>query len=62
MLLKDARMVRLDWQREVTAPQSFPCLKTSVEKVVPKGEKIISFTRIPVPDVATSAAIELSSQ
>jgi hypothetical protein len=55
-VLRTAQMVRLDWQREVEAPGAAACLRTSLTKGLPSGEKVTSFAKISVPQVATYTA------
>jgi hypothetical protein len=51
-VLQTARMVRLDWQRTVLAPQVTPCLRRSFAKGVAQGGKVVSFGQVAFPRVA----------
>jgi hypothetical protein len=51
-VLRTAAMVRLDWQRTVTAPQVMPCLREGLTKSLTAAAKLRSFRRIAFPHVA----------
>lgn len=51
-VLQTARMVRLDWQRTVLAPQVTPCLRRSFAKGAGQGGKVVSFGQVKFPRVA----------
>lgn len=55
-VLRTAQMVRLDWQREVEAPGAAACLRTSLTRGLPSGEKVTSFAKISLPRIATYTA------
>jgi hypothetical protein len=48
-----ARMVTLDWQRTVLSPNAIPCLRSHIVKGLGSGSKLVSFTRIVLPRLAT---------
>lgn len=54
-VLRTSRMVRLDWQRTVVAPQVTPCLRLSFAKGVGQGGKVVSFGQVAFPHVAKMA-------
>jgi hypothetical protein len=55
-VLQTPAMVRLDWRRTVLAPQVFPCLRTVVAKQFSgAGNRLVSFARIPFPQIAPFA-------
>jgi hypothetical protein len=51
-VLQTARMVRLDWQRTVLAPQVTPCLRRSFAKGAAQGGKVVSFAQVAFPRIA----------
>ena len=55
-VLRTARMVQLDWQREVEAPGAAACLRTTLTKGLPSGETVTSFVKLPLPRIATYTA------
>jgi len=55
-VLRTAQMVKLDWQREVEAPGAPPCLRTSLTKGLPSAEKLTSFSKLSIPQIATYTA------
>jgi len=55
-VLQTARMVALDWQRTVLAPQVVPCLRQTLVGSLPAGAKLVSVGRRPFPKVATYAS------
>jgi hypothetical protein len=52
-VLKTAKMVSLDWQRTVLAPQVTPCLKRGIAKSVGATGTLVSFARVSFPRLAT---------
>jgi hypothetical protein len=56
LVLRTAQMVQLDWQREVEAPGAAACLRTSLTKGLPSAEKVTSFAKLSLPQVATYTA------
>jgi hypothetical protein len=55
-VLRTPRMVRLDWQRSVLAPQVLPCLRESFQKQLGSTAKLVSIRRIAFPHLAQYAA------
>jgi hypothetical protein len=51
-VLQTAKMVRLDWQRTVVAPQVLPCLRVGLKKELAPST-LVSFRSIDFPKVAT---------
>jgi hypothetical protein len=54
-ILKTARMVRVDWRREILAPGTLSCQRRHFAKSLP-GARVVSFSRIPFPRVARYVA------
>ena len=54
-VLRTPKMVRLDWQRTVVAPQVLACLRESFEKQLGSSGKLVSLRRVAVPQLATFA-------
>jgi hypothetical protein len=52
-VLKTPRMVRLDWQRTVLAPQVEPCLRSALAKQLGSNAHLVSFGRLGFPKIAT---------
>lgn len=52
-VLRTAKMVRLDWQRTVLAPQVLPCLRRGVAKSVGAKGTVVSFARVSFPRLTT---------
>jgi hypothetical protein len=50
-VLETAGMVRLDWQRTVTAPQVLPCLGAGLAKAATPTEHLVSVKRIDFPQL-----------
>ena len=55
-VLQTARMVRLDWQREVLAPGAVPCLRRDLTQKLGSSAKVVSFRKISFPNIATYTA------
>jgi hypothetical protein len=56
-VLKARRMVALDWRRSVLAPGVVPCLRQSIGKGLGSNAKVVSFKKLPFPQLATYAAL-----
>ena len=56
-VLKTRRMVALDWRRSVLAPGVVPCLRQSIGKGLGTNAKVVSFKKLPFPQLATYAAL-----
>jgi hypothetical protein len=54
-VLRTPKMVRLDWQRTVLAPEVVPCLRESIQRRLGSSVKLISFRRVAFPHVARYA-------
>lgn len=52
-VLRTPKMVRLDWQRTVLAPQVMPCLRKGFAKSLGANGKLVSFGRVAFPRLAT---------
>lgn len=52
-VLATARMVALDWQRTVLAPEVVPCLQSTLAKTLPASASLVSSHRLAFPKVAT---------
>jgi hypothetical protein len=52
-VLRTPGMVKLDWQRSVTAPQVLPCLRQSFAKSVGKDGRLVSLRVIAIPHLVT---------
>ena len=55
-VLRTPKMVRLDWQRTVLAPQVMPCLRESFQKQLGSSAKLASIRRIAFPHAAQYVA------
>ncbi len=55
-VLRTAKMVQLDWQREVQAPGAAACLRSYLTKSLGSTEKVASFAKLSIPQVATYTA------
>jgi Rad3-related DNA helicase len=55
-ILRTARMVSLDWRREVLAPGALACQRRLLGKSLGSRARVVSFSRIPFPRVATYVA------
>jgi hypothetical protein len=55
-VLQTARMVSLDWQRTVVPRAVLPCLAAAFSSHLERGEKVVSFNRIPFPPVGETTA------
>src|SRR5215470_9100169 len=55
-VLKTATMVALDWRRSVASPKAIACLRTTMAKSLPKGQRLVSFQKQPFPHLAQYAA------
>jgi hypothetical protein len=51
-VLQTAKMVALDWQRTVVAPQILTCLRQKIAQAAAPGEKLVSVGRVAFPHVA----------
>lgn len=54
-VLRTPKMVRLDWQRTILAPQVVPCLRKSFQKQLGSSAKLASIRRIAFPHMAQYA-------
>ena len=48
-IMQTAKMVRLDWQRNVLDPAALSCLRTFFVKNLVGGEHLVSLTRLSCP-------------
>ena len=55
-VMQNAKMVRLDWQRNVLDPAALSCLRTFFVKNLAGGEQLVSLTPLAVPHIATYTA------
>jgi hypothetical protein len=55
-VLKTRRMVSLDWQRSVVAPDAVPCLRKTLINGLGSSAKLVSFRKLPFPRVSTYIA------
>jgi hypothetical protein len=55
-VLKTRGMVALDWQRTVTSPKAFSCLRTMYSRLLPAGQRIVSFSKLSLPRLVQYAA------
>jgi hypothetical protein len=56
-VLQNTQMVRREWQLEIETPHAVPCIRRFYEKTFAAGgAQLISFMRIPFPQIATHAA------
>jgi hypothetical protein len=55
-VLQTARMVRKEWQLQIQAPGAIACLRSITNKEFASGARLVSFTRIPFPHIATYTA------
>ena len=55
-IMQNAKMVRLDWQRNVLDPAALSCLRTFFVKNLPGGQKLVSLAPLSVPHIATYTA------
>jgi hypothetical protein len=51
-VLRTAKMVALDWQRTVVAPQLLSCLRQKLAQAASPAEKLVSVERVAFPHVA----------
>jgi hypothetical protein len=56
-VLKTRRMVALDWRRSVLAPGVVPCLRQTLAKGLGSNAKLIAFTKLAFPRLATYTAL-----
>ncbi|TML44725.1 MAG: hypothetical protein E6G19_07480 [Actinobacteria bacterium] len=56
-VLKTRRMVALDWRRSVLAPGAVPCLRQTIGKGLGSNAKVVSFAKLPFPQLSTYAAL-----
>jgi hypothetical protein len=56
-VLKTKRMVALDWRRSVLAPGAVTCLRHTIGKGLGSNAKVVSFRKLPFPQLATYAAL-----
>jgi len=52
-VLETPRMVLLDWQRTVLAPEILPCLRDGLAKTIGSSARVVSIKRIAIPKLAT---------
>lgn len=52
-VLETPKMVKLDWQRTVLAPQVLPCLRSGLAKGLGASARLVSLRRIQFPKLAT---------
>jgi hypothetical protein len=55
-VLRSARMVVLDWQRTVVAPQVLPCLRQAATKNTEPQAKFVSLNRLAFPRITARTA------
>jgi hypothetical protein len=55
-VLKTATMVALDWRRSVVSPRAVACLRSTMAKSLPKGQRLVSFEKLSFPHLAQYAA------
>ncbi len=55
-VLATDRMVALDWQRSVTAPQLIPCLRSAFAKEIGSSGRLVSLRRVAFPKLARHTA------
>lgn len=55
-IMRSAKMVRLDWQRNVLDPAALDCLRTFFVKNLVGGEHLVSLSRLTVPHIGTYTA------
>ncbi len=55
-IMQNAKMVQLDWQRNVLDPAALSCLRTFFVKNLAGGEQLVSLAPLAVPHIATYAA------
>jgi hypothetical protein len=55
-IMKTAKMVRLDWQRNVLDPNALPCLRTFLAKNLVGDTQLVSLKRLSLPRLATYTA------
>lgn len=55
-IMKTAKMVRLDWQRNVLDPNALPCLRTFFTKNLVADTQLVSLKRLSLPRLATYTA------
>jgi hypothetical protein len=56
-VLKTKRMVALDWRRSVLAPGAVTCLRQTIGEGLGSNAKVVSFRKLPFPQLATYAAL-----
>jgi hypothetical protein len=56
-VLKTRRMVALDWRRSVLAPGTASCLRRTIGKGLGSTAKVVSFKKLPFPQMAPYAAL-----
>jgi hypothetical protein len=56
-VLKTRRMVALDWKRSVLAPGAVSCLRRTIGKGLGSNASVVSFRKLPFPQLATYAAL-----
>jgi hypothetical protein len=57
-VMRTRAMVARDWSRTVTDPRAFGCLRTTLARTLPAGEKLVSFTRLAFPRLTQYAAAD----
>jgi hypothetical protein len=55
-VLKTPAMVALDWRRSVVSPKAFACVRTTLAKTLPKGQRLVSFQKLSFPHLAQYTA------
>jgi hypothetical protein len=55
-IMQNAKMVRLDWQRNVLDPAALSCLRTFFVKNLVGGQQLVSLAPLAVPHIATYTA------
>jgi hypothetical protein len=55
-VLRTRTMVALDWRRTVTAPKAFSCVRTTLARSLPAGQRLVSFKKQPFPRLAQYTA------
>ena len=55
-IMRNSKMVRLDWNRNVVNPAAISCLRTFFVQNLVADQHFVSLTRIPVPHFATYTA------
>jgi hypothetical protein len=56
-VLKTRQMVARDWRRSVLAPGAVSCLRRSIGKGLGSNAKVVSFRKLPFPQISPYAAL-----